>query len=46
MIVYIKKHFKNIDPCIKEWDEPREREFNGSMVKGRPTKGFGSSSFN
>jgi|TARA_R110000751_G_scaffold698_1_gene2401 alkylated DNA repair dioxygenase AlkB len=45
MILYIKKHFKNINPCIDEWDEPREREFNGSIVKGRPTKGFGSSSF-
>ena len=45
MIMYIKKYFKNIDPCIDEWDEPREREFKGSMVKGRPTKGFGSSSF-
>ncbi len=48
MIVYIKKHFKNANPGIEynQWDEPREREFNGSMVKGRKTKGFGSSSFN
>ena len=46
MILYIKKYFKDADPSIIEWDEPREREFNGSMVKGRPTKGFGSSSFN
>ena len=45
MIIDIKKYFKNIDPCIHEWDEPREREFNGAMVKGRPTKGFGSSFF-
>jgi|TARA_R110000796_G_C14379848_1_gene415106 alkylated DNA repair dioxygenase AlkB len=45
MIIYIKKYFKHTDPCIDKWDEPREREFNGAMVKGRPTKGFGSSSF-
>jgi len=46
MILYIKKYFKDADPSIIEWDKPREREFNGSTVKGRPTKGFGSSSFN
>tara|TARA_R100000541_G_scaffold3999_3_gene11266 strand:- start:317 stop:901 length:585 start_codon:yes stop_codon:yes gene_type:complete len=45
MIIYIKKYFKHTDPDIHEWDEPKEREFKGSMVKGRPTKGFGSSSF-
>jgi len=45
MIIYIKKYFKDTDPDIHEWDEPKEREFKGSMVKGRPTKGFGSSSF-
>lgn len=46
MILYIKKYFKEADPSIIEWDEPKEREFKGIMVKGRPTKGFGSSSFN
>ncbi len=46
MILYIKKYFKEADPSIIEWDEPKEREFKGTMVKGRPTKGFGSSSFN
>ena len=46
MILYIKKYFKEADPSIIEWDEPKEREFKGAMVKGRPTKGFGSSSFN
>tara|TARA_R100000544_G_scaffold33475_1_gene19980 strand:- start:949 stop:1533 length:585 start_codon:yes stop_codon:yes gene_type:complete len=46
MILYIKKYFKEADPSIIEWDEPREREFKGTVVKGRPTKGFGSSSFN
>jgi alkylated DNA repair dioxygenase AlkB len=45
MIIYIKKHFEHCDPEITEWDEPRERKFKGKVVKGRPTKGFGSSSF-
>jgi len=45
MIHYIKNSFKDYDPRITEWDEPRKREFNGVIVKGRPTKGFGSSSF-
>ena len=44
MIHYIKHHFKDCDPKIKQWDEPREREFKGKIVKGRPTKGYGSSS--
>jgi len=45
MIKYIKQHFKNCDPEISEWDTPNERIFKGSIVKGRPTRGFGSSSF-
>tara|TARA_R100001163_G_scaffold2433_1_gene3723 strand:- start:10460 stop:11044 length:585 start_codon:yes stop_codon:yes gene_type:complete len=45
MIIYIKKYFENCDPNITEWDKPRERKFKGKVVKGRPTKGFGSSSF-
>ena len=24
-----KNYFKDYDPRITEWDEPREREFNG-----------------
>jgi len=47
MMIYIKNHFRDCDPgIITEWDEPRERKFNGKRVKGRPTKGYGTSSFN
>tara|TARA_R110001583_G_scaffold13262_7_gene57373 strand:+ start:1989 stop:2576 length:588 start_codon:yes stop_codon:yes gene_type:complete len=45
MIHYIKHYFKDDEPRITEWDEPRERQFEGKTVKGRPTKGYGSSSF-
>ena len=45
MIKFIKGHFKNSDPNIKDWDEPTIREFNGKKVVGRPTKGYGSSTF-
>lgn len=44
------KHFPEIcsllDPNITEWDDPTERYFNGKIVKGRPTRGFGEAEFN
>ena len=45
MIIFEKGIFKDYDPKIISWDKPREREFDGRLVKGRPTKGYGSSSF-
>lgn len=46
MIEVHKKYFKDYSmDIIDSWDEPRERMFNGTVVKGRPTRGFGSSSF-
>ena len=33
-------------PEITDWDEPTTRVFNGTKVAGRPTKGFGTASFN
>ena len=41
MILFKKGIFKDFDHKITTWDEPTEREFNGKLVKGRPTKGFG-----
>ena len=38
MIIFEKGIFKDYDPKIISWDKPREREFDGRLVKGRPTK--------
>jgi len=46
MIKYIPKYFQHCKPNIERWDNPTERKFKGKTVKGRPTRGFGSSSFN
>ena len=46
MIEFYKKHFEDYDMnIIDTWDQPRVREFKGKLVKGRYTRGFGSSSF-
>ena len=46
MIKYIPKYFEHCKSNIQKWDKPSERVFNGKVVKGRPTRGFGSTSFN
>ena len=46
MIKYIPKYFEHCKSNIHDWDKPSERIFNGKVVKGRPTRGFGSTSFN
>lgn len=47
MIEVYKKYFEEYSmDIIDTWDEPNVREFKGKLVKGRPTRGFGSSSFN
>jgi alkylated DNA repair dioxygenase AlkB len=48
MIKLIKHKFKHyiIEPeKWKNWDEPTVREFKGKKVVGRPTKGYGDSTF-
>jgi alkylated DNA repair dioxygenase AlkB len=45
MIKHIKHIFAEFEHGIDKWDEPRERMFEGTMVKGRPTRGFGDASF-
>ena len=45
MIKFLKGVMKEHDPCITKWDNPTKRIFNGQEVQGRPTKGFGTSSF-
>ena len=45
MIKFLKGVMKEHDPCITKWDNPAKRTFNGQEVQGRPTKGFGTSSF-
>ena len=46
MIKHIKHIFADFEHGIDKWDDPRERMFEGTMVKGRPTRGFGDSTFN
>ena len=46
MIKHIKLIFAEFEHGIDKWDDPRERMFEGTMVKGRPTRGFGDSTFN
>jgi alkylated DNA repair dioxygenase AlkB len=46
MIKHIKHIFAEFEHGIDKWDDPRERMFEGNMVKGRPTRGFGDSTFN
>ena len=46
MIFYRKSLFASFEHKIDKWDAPRERLFDGAMVKGRPTRGFGDASFN
>ena len=36
---------KEYIPYIEKWDKPTERVFNGKTVVGRPTRAFGTSSF-
>ena len=45
MIKHIKHIFAEFEHGIDKWDDPRERMFEGTMVKGRPTRGFGDASF-
>lgn len=46
MIKYIPKYFQHCKSNIQEWDKPSERMFDGKIVKGRPTRGYGSTTFN
>ena len=41
----IKKALVDYKPVITEWDEPVIREFDGKKVIGRPTKAYGTKSF-
>ena len=41
----IKKALVDYQPVITEWDEPVIREFDGKKVIGRPTKAYGTKSF-
>ena len=46
MIKHIKHIFAEFEHGLAKWDDPRERMFEGTMVKGRPTRGSGDSTFN
>ena len=41
MMMYAKGAFKGQAPTITDWDVPNVRKFNGEVVEGRPTKGYG-----
>jgi len=41
----IKKALVDYQPVITEWDEPVIREFDGKKIVGRPTKAYGTKSF-
>lgn len=45
MIEVIEGVLEGYEPDIKNWDKPTTREYNGKKVEGRPTKGYGTSSF-
>ena len=45
MIKFLKGALKNHNPTIDNWDAPTTRTFHGDIIQGRPTKGFGTSSF-
>ena len=41
----IKKALVDYQPVITDWDEPVIREFDGKKIVGRPTKAYGTKSF-
>tara|TARA_R110002012_G_scaffold92617_1_gene224817 strand:- start:1 stop:582 length:582 start_codon:yes stop_codon:yes gene_type:complete len=45
MMHFMKEGMKEYIPYIEKWDAPSERMFNGKKVMGRPTRAFGTSSF-
>ena len=45
-MILLKGVATGLKPEIAEWDQPTVRSFNGKMVEGRPTKGYGVSNFN
>ena len=45
MMKVIKKALVDYKPVITEWDEPVIREFDGKKIIGRPTKAYGTKSF-
>ena len=45
MIKFTKGLFTGHSPKIFSWDNPTHRVFNGEVVKGRKTKGYGTSVF-
>tara|TARA_R100000005_G_C4875749_1_gene129912 strand:+ start:28 stop:609 length:582 start_codon:yes stop_codon:yes gene_type:complete len=45
MMHYRKQAMKEYIPYIQEWDAPTERIFNGKKIEGRPTRAFGTASF-
>lgn len=45
MMKIIKGALKEYDVNITDWDEPTIRVFNGREVQGRPTKGYGTATF-
>ena len=46
MMMYAKGVFEGQAPTITNWDVPNVRKFNGEIVEGRPTKGYGTAEFN
>tara|TARA_R110000824_G_scaffold140160_7_gene305839 strand:- start:7416 stop:7994 length:579 start_codon:yes stop_codon:yes gene_type:complete len=45
MILFTKNLFTGHNPKIHSWDEPTDRVFEGQVVRGRRTKGYGTSTF-
>ena len=45
MIKFTKNLFTGHNPKIFSWDNPTHRVFNGEVVKGRKTKGYGTAVF-
>ena len=44
-VTHIRKALAEYEPIITDWDEPVIREFDGKKIVGRPTKAYGTKSF-
>ena len=44
-VLHIRKALADYEPIITDWDKPVIREFDGKKVVGRPTKAYGTKSF-
>ena len=44
-VCFLKGLMKNLNPSFFEWDLPKDRKVGSTLIKGRPTRGFGDKEF-